>query len=65
MDGPHLKQFVRFQLLGAEHDAVAVTSHPDGLAALAQQHHVLTVFTVEPVGNACNYRQKQKSFGFK
>lgn len=49
----YLKQLVCFKLLCAEHDAVSVTSNSDGLAALTEQHHVLTVFTVEPMGNAC------------
>lgn len=53
----YLEQLVRFKLLCAEHDAVRVTSHPDGLAALAEEHHVFTVFTVEPMGNTCNYTQ--------
>lgn len=51
----YLKQLVCFKLLCTEHDAVSVTSDSDGLAALAEQHHVLTVFAVEPVGNACGY----------
>jgi len=49
----YLEQLVSFEFLRAEHDAVSVAADSDGLAALAKQHHVLTVFTVEPMGNAC------------
>lgn len=56
----YLKQLVRFQLLGAEHDSVGVAPNPAGLAAITQQHHVFAVFTVEPMGNTCNYKQKKK-----
>lgn len=55
----YLKQLVRFQLLGAEHDSVGVAPNPAGLAAITQQHHVFAVFTVEPMGNTCNYKQKK------
>lgn len=58
----YLKQLVCFELLRAEHDAVSVTANSDGLAALAEQHHVLTVFTVEPVGNACYYTHETTKY---
>lgn len=51
----YLKQLVCFEFLRTEHDAVSVTSNSDGLAALTEQHHVLAVFAVEPMGNACYY----------
>lgn len=37
-----------------------VAANSDGLAALAQQHHVLTVLTVEPMGDACDCKHKIK-----
>ena len=49
---PHLEQLVGLKLLGAEDDAVSVAPHPDGLAALPQEHHVLPVLAVEAVGRA-------------
>lgn len=51
----YLKQLICFELLRTEHDAVSVTSDSDSLAAVTQQHHILTVFTVEPMGNTCYY----------
>lgn len=70
MDGfsavSYLKQLVCLQLLGAEHDAVGVTSDPDGLTAFTQQHHVLAVFTVEPVSHACYYtHSRRRKMGMK
>lgn len=56
---PYLKQLVRFQLFGAEDDAVRVAPDPAGLAAIAQQHHVFAMFTVEPMGHARNYKCKE------
>lgn len=31
---------------------MGVSAHSDGLAALAEQHHVFPVFTVQPMGDA-------------
>lgn len=61
----YLKQLIHFQFFRTEHDAVGITSNSDGLAALTEQHHVLTMFTVEPMGNACYYThtQKKKKYG--
>lgn len=36
-----------------------VTSDPDGLAALAEEHHVFAMFAVEPMGNTCNYTHEE------
>lgn len=58
----HLKQLVHFELLGTEHDAVTVPSDPDGLATVAEQHHVLPVFAVQPVGHARNYTHTEDIF---
>lgn len=58
----YLEQLVRFQLLGAEDDAVRVAPDPAGLAAVAQQHHVFAVFAVEPMGDARNYKDRTKEF---
>lgn len=52
----NLKQLVCSELLRTEGDAVSVASDSDGLAALSEQHHVFTVFTVEVVGDARCYR---------
>lgn len=58
----HLKQLVSLQLLCAEHNAVSITSDSDGLAALTDQHHVLPVFTVEPMGDACYCKHTKKKY---
>lgn len=55
----YLKQLVCFEFLRTEHDAVSVTSNSDGLAAVTEQHHVLTVFAVEPMGNTCYYTHRE------
>lgn len=36
-----------------------VASNPDSLAALTEEHHVFAMFTMEPMGNACNYTQNE------
>lgn len=50
----YLKQLIGFEFLGAEDDAVSVASNSNGLAALAQQHHILAMFAVETMGHACS-----------
>jgi len=56
----YLKQLVGFELLGAEHNAVGVTSDSHGLAAVAEQDHILAVFTVESMGDASYYPNMQE-----
>lgn len=37
-----------------------ITSNPDSLAALAEEHDIFAMFAVEPMGNTCNCTQNEE-----